>query len=170
MAISDARLLAGDRAQPAGTGTLNRATPNSAKPQATKSILQVASGEAHTLALTSDHQVYSWGAGVTGGLDCSHRAHRCGKASNRYFPSPCLVAGLARETVRQVAAGPNHSLALCNSGVFSWGCGAGGRLGHGDMLDRHAPARIVALDGNIVLSVVAATWHNAAVVLVPPLV
>ena len=36
-------------------------------------------------------------------------------------------------------------------------------------MDRHAPARIVALDGNIVLSVVAATWHNAAVVLVPPL-
>ena len=201
------------------------------KLQATKTIVQVASGEAHTLALTSDHQVFAWGAGHDGRLGLA-ATERIGVAAplNRYFPSPCLVAGLARETVRAVTAGPNHSLALCNSGVFSWGCGAGGRLGHGDMLDRHAPTRVEAFDGaaspriatcsrltralfvflafltltrtrtnlllytfhysrfflnlfcfvfvchqpnqpgNIVLSLVASTWHNAAVVLVPPLV
>uniref|UniRef100_A0A3Q3AXX1 E3 ubiquitin-protein ligase HERC2 n=1 Tax=Kryptolebias marmoratus TaxID=37003 RepID=A0A3Q3AXX1_KRYMA len=49
--------------------------------------------------------------------------------------APMLVYGLSSRKIMKVAAHPDgqHYLALSSNGeVFSWGCGDGGRLGHGD--------------------------------------
>lgn len=49
--------------------------------------------------------------------------------------APQLVQGLASRTIVKIAAHSDghHYLALAATGeVFSWGCGDGGRLGHGD--------------------------------------
>lgn len=53
-----------------------------------------------------------------------------------------LIYGLSSRKITKVAAHPEgqHYLALSSSGeVFSWGCGDGGRLGHGDTT--YGPAR-----------------------------
>ena len=85
-----------------------------------------------------------------------------------YFPTPILVGKLARKVVHQVSCGPNHSLALTDLEVFSWGSGDGGRLGLGDDRNRETPVSIDSLKGQIVLQISAGNWHSAAVVLIPP--
>ena len=49
--------------------------------------------------------------------------------------APMLIHGLSSRKIIKLAAHPDgqHYLALSSNGeVFSWGCGDGGRLGHGD--------------------------------------
>ena len=53
----------------------------------------------------------------------------------------------------QVACGPGHSLVRTRTGVFSWGNGAGYRLGHGDKKDKYKPTRMEAFKDMIVLQV-----------------
>lgn len=51
------------------------------------------------------------------------------------FQAPQLVQGLASRNIVKIAAHSDghHYLALAATGeVYSWGCGDGGRLGHGD--------------------------------------
>lgn len=69
--------------------------------------------------------------------------------------------------VVDLACGPLHTLLLTNSThspVFSWGCGDGYRLGHGDTADRHEPTRVAALGGLPVRSISTAACHSLAVV------
>jgi alpha-tubulin suppressor-like RCC1 family protein len=54
------------------------------------------------------------------------------------------VASLAGERAVTVAAGGAHTLVLVEGGgVFSFGCGQHGRLGHGDELRRRTPGRVL---------------------------
>jgi alpha-tubulin suppressor-like RCC1 family protein len=140
------------------------------KMQATKCVIAVAAGQSHTVTLTSEHQIYTWGHGADGRLGVN-TTERIGvrPPENKFFPSPVLVASIAGQHIRKIVCGPNHTLALANDGVFSWGCGSGGRLGLGDMLDRHFPCRIEALDNTIIMQVEAGVWHSGCIVLVPPL-
>lgn len=62
----------------------------------------------------------------------------------------------------------NHCICIAEDGVYTWGSGDGGRLGHGDYDDRVIPERVAALEGEIVLQVVCGNWHSAAIVQVPP--
>ncbi len=56
----------------------------------------------------------------------------------KYFPTPTLIPFFRGKKVLQVACSANHTLALVRdeNQVYSWGCGDGGRLGHGDAEDR----------------------------------
>ena len=54
--------------------------------------------------------------------------------------------------------------------VYSWGCGGGGRLGHGDTKDRFSPTLIETLKGSLITQIVAGYWHSAALAAVPPLI
>jgi hypothetical protein len=70
----------------------------------------------------------------------------------------------------QISCGAAHTLAVTGEGaVWSWGCGGGGRLGHGDVRDRFSPTLIEGLKGSSVTMVAAGLWHSAALVHVPPL-
>ncbi|MGH0166749.1 UNVERIFIED_CONTAM: hypothetical protein FKN15_006610 [Acipenser sinensis] len=64
--------------------------------------------------------------------------------------APVLVQGLASKKILRIAAHPDgqHYLALSSAGeVFSWGCGDGGRLGHGDTTYLEEPTVIAAFSG-----------------------
>ena len=65
-------------------------------------IAQLCCGELHTLALTADGRVLSWGSGLMGALGHGGRANEL---------SPRRVDGVPFAT--QLAAGKHHSAALC---------------------------------------------------------
>ncbi|TMS20509.1 E3 ubiquitin-protein ligase HERC2 [Larimichthys crocea] len=64
--------------------------------------------------------------------------------------APMLIHGLSSRKIMKLAAHPDgqHYLALSSNGeVFSWGCGDGGRLGHGDTTYLEEPTMIAAFNG-----------------------
>ena len=132
-------------------------------------LRQAALGQSHTLGLSEKGTVYAWGFSNHGKLGLGIMA-RAGieKPFCHYFPTPILIGTLSRKQVRQVSCGPNHSLALTDLEVFSWGSGDGGRLGLGDDKDRETPTSMETLKGQIILQVSAGNWHSGAVVLIPP--
>ena len=89
-------------------------------------VITVAAGGAHSLAITADEAVWSWGGGGLGKL---------GHGDTQYQPLPKKVEGFPGHHIVAVSAGVYHSLALTADGaVWSWGGGASGSLGHGEDL------------------------------------
>src|SRR5919202_2518513 len=87
------------------------------------SMVAVAAGGGHSLALRSDGTVWAWGANNDGQL---------GRGTVTASPSknPTQVTGLINVTA--IAAGDNHSLALRSDGtVWAWGDNSSGQLGLG---------------------------------------
>ncbi|XP_041055229.1 E3 ubiquitin-protein ligase HERC2 isoform X4 [Carcharodon carcharias] len=84
--------------------------------------------------------------------------------------APQLVQGLASRNIVKIAAHPDgqHFLALSAAGeVFSWGCGDGGRLGHGDTVSLEEPKMVAALSGKQVgkhvVHVACGSTYSAAI-------
>ncbi|GBG33280.1 Ankyrin repeat and protein kinase domain-containing protein 1 [Hondaea fermentalgiana] len=87
-------------------------------------VVEIACGARHSLALTADQEVWSWGRGTCGRLGLGPRT------DTQYLPA--RVDRLNDERIEQLAVGWSHSLAISELGaVFVWGCGAEGRLGLG---------------------------------------
>ena len=121
-----------------GHGDMSRQhTPKRVEALASVSIRALACGGNHTVALTSDGAVYSWG-------DSEHGQLGHGGEDDEYTPK--RVEALASVSVRALACGHNHTTALTSDGaMYSWGYGAYGRLGHGDTSGQHTPKRVDAL-------------------------
>lgn len=82
----------------------------------------IACAREHSVALTDDGKVYTWGSGETG---------RLGHGDERDCPSPTLVGALSAR-IDQVAAGQFNSLAITDTGaLFVWGAGRAGQVGNG---------------------------------------
>lgn len=134
-------------------------------------VHQIASGENHAAALTTEGRVYCWGHVDAGKLGIGVDERYGARAEERFFfPAPTLVSKLSKSCIRQIACGSAHTLARSSEGrVFAWGHGAGGRLGMGDCADRIEPEPIPELERLCVLQIAASTWTSAAIVLYPPL-
>jgi len=106
-------------------------------------IEHIAAGGAHSLAVSDEGQVWSWGWGLYGQLGHGDTRSLC--APRRIEQAPTHVA--------QVAAGHAHTLLVCQRGrVYTCGRADSGQLGHGPegqrltphvVNDRLAEARIV---------------------------
>ncbi|CAH0479612.1 unnamed protein product [Peronospora belbahrii] len=114
----------------------------------------VACGEYHSLALSSDGCVFSWGCNKYGKL---------GRAAEGLLEmtQPSLIdadwtgwptdtksrrGSRVRSVVSRIAAGKDHSLAISSDGAgFSWGRGDSGQLGHGCYMDVSEPMQIMAI-------------------------
>ncbi|CDW71651.1 e3 ubiquitin-protein ligase herc2 [Stylonychia lemnae] len=97
-------------------------------------VIQIACGDAHTVALSQEGKLYSWGGG-----GCGQLGHPDTSAMPKdedgcpYQPKPKLIVVLKALEVRQVACGKAHTVAvLANGHLYSWGAGACGQLGHPD--------------------------------------
>ena len=87
-------------------------------------IEQVAAGDYHSLVVSSDGNVFSFGWGGRGRL-----GHGDFDTQNR----PLKISVLEGARICQVSAGSTHSLAVGAVGeLYAWGCSANGRLGVGD--------------------------------------
>ena len=100
-------------------------------------VLAVSAGAAHSLALTADGSVWSWGFGLLGKL---------GHGDEQAQRQPRKVDALAGQRVVAVSAGGGHSLAVtANGDTFTWGDGSHGGLGHGeDLSNQLLPKKIEA--------------------------
>ncbi|MHA3770083.1 RCC1 domain-containing protein [Verrucomicrobiota bacterium sgz303538] len=126
-----------------------------------KTIVAVAAGERHSLALCSDGTVAAWGHNAFGQL-----------GNNSTISSPVPVAVdttgvLAGKTIVAVTAGQNHSLALCSDGtVAAWGDNRLGQLGRTSIQTSKVPVMVNntagALAGKTVISVAAGSAHSLA--------
>lgn len=88
-------------------------------------ILAIAAGSSHALALGADGTVYSWGAGGRGQLGDS--------SGERNQPGLVTTAGtsLVGKSVVAVTAGSEFSTALASDGTLhAWGNGSSGQLGN----------------------------------------
>ncbi|MFA4987322.1 MAG: hypothetical protein WC712_12110 [Candidatus Brocadiia bacterium] len=103
-----------------------------------KTVVSLATGFGHSLALCSDRTVYSWGANKYGALGL-------GDTTNRNDAQ--LIAFLSDKGVMGIAAGFDHSLAICSDGsIYAWGWNSSGQLGLDDTTDRHVPTLLASLD------------------------
>ncbi|KAG8084611.1 hypothetical protein GUJ93_ZPchr0010g9191 [Zizania palustris] len=118
---------------------------------------KVACGHSLTVGLTTSGQVLSMGNSVYGQLGNPHSDGRL----------PCLVEDkIVGEHVLQVACGSYHVAVLTSRNeVFTWGKGANGRLGHGDIEDRKVPTLVEALKDRAVRHIACGTNFTAAICL-----
>ena len=109
--------------------------PKKVEALAGRRVVAVATAGDHSLALTADGAVWSWGYGGQGRL-----GH--GDQQNQLLPKK--IEAFAGQRVVAVAAGDAHSLAITADGaVWSWGEGECGCLGHGgDLSDQPLPKKV----------------------------
>ena len=149
------------------SGTANNASaPVAVKtagtPMEGKTIVQVAAGATHSLALATDGTIYAWGKNEYGQL---------GNDSTINSPVPVAVktAGTPMDgkKIIQIHAGYEHSLALASDGtVYAWGRNNSGQLGKNDATDAHIPAAVRTLGtpmaGKIIVQLAAGNSQSIA--------
>jgi len=117
---------------------------------------QVAGGAFHSLALTKEGKIWSWGRGLFGQLGT-------GDTETRY--RPILVDTVPPDIIfAKIAAGSDHSLAITTTGrLYTWGRATKGTLGHGDSNNQLKPklveffketTKVTSADGGSCFSVV----------------
>ncbi|KAL3648773.1 hypothetical protein CASFOL_005176 [Castilleja foliolosa] len=118
-------------------------------------IQQLACGANMTIALTNSGHVFTVGSNEYGQLG---NPHSDGK-------SPILVQErLVGEFVEQISCGADHVAVLTmRNEVFTWGRGANGRLGHGDIDNRNSPTLVEALKDRHVRNIACGSNYTASI-------
>tara|TARA_B100000780_G_scaffold269416_1_gene228199 strand:- start:442 stop:2439 length:1998 start_codon:yes stop_codon:yes gene_type:complete len=101
-------------------------------------VAQVACGPNHSMALTDEGVVYSWGAGDGGRLGHGDDKDREQPTLIKFFSPEDKRAAQVRHIVLQIACGYWHSAAIVlvppyteGGYVYTWGSGFAGQLGQG---------------------------------------
>ena len=98
-------------------------------------IKYVACGDAHTLAISDNGDIYSWGGSGCGQLGHPNISELPkDNDSFPYLPFPKIIDSIQDIKMCDISCGKTHSVAIDNSGnVYSWGGGASGQLGVKDI-------------------------------------
>ncbi len=125
-----------------------------------KTLAGVVSGEAFSLALTTDGGLYSWGRNIHGQLGN-------GTTVSSSVPVAVNMSGaLSGKTIVALAAGSYHALALASDGtVYGWGHNAEGELGNNSTASSTVPVAVNTsgvLNGKTVTAIAAGNTHSLA--------
>ncbi len=139
------------------------ATPHAISYFHSSPVVQVSCGDVHSLALTADGSVFSWGFNSFGQLGLTADMEQRSKCA--YAPE--RVLSLALFQVRHIACGRNHNVVLTKQGpVLSWGQGTYGALGLDDPVDSDIGLpmniRLLSDSGFAVKVVECGGWHSSA--------
>ncbi|XP_053334016.1 probable E3 ubiquitin-protein ligase HERC1 isoform X3 [Clarias gariepinus] len=109
-------------------------------PRCMRKVSSSKGSDGHTLAVTLEGEVFSWGDGDYGKLGHGN------SATQKY---PKIIQGpLLGKVVVCVSAGYRHSAAVTNDGeLYTWGEGDFGRLGHSDSHSRNVPTLVKDISG-----------------------
>ena len=108
-----------------------------------ETVISLATGAAHTVALTSAGDVYVWGLNTQGQLGLGDTIQRDTPVKHQGLSASGSSRVLAPgETVASLVAGSSHTLVLTSVGdVYVWGINSGGQLGLGDTTQRDTPVK-----------------------------
>ncbi|GLD53525.1 RCC1 and BTB domain-containing protein 2-like protein [Lates japonicus] len=120
-----------------------------------KRVTEVACGSHHTIALTTDGEVYAWGYNNSG---------QVGSGSTANQPTPRRVSScLQSKVVVNIACGQLCSMAVLDNGeIYGWGYNCNGQLGLGNNGNQQTPCRIAALQGVNIIQVACGYAHTLA--------
>ena len=131
-----------------------------------KSVVAIAAGSSHSLALCSDGTVAAWGYNSVGQLGDNSTTQRLVPVA---VNTDSGVSALYGKKVVAIAAGYAHSLALCSDGTLAaWGDNSSGQLGDNATTNRLTPAAVntasgvSALYGKTVVAIAAGYSHSLA--------
>jgi len=113
-------------------------------------------GRNFTVVVTEPGDVFAWGAGVFGQLGLNID-------DNQLLPERVAGRKVFSARMVMVAAGTFHSAGVTADGtLLTWGNGAEGQLGHGDLKDRLRPERISRelLGGQLAVMVACGVGHT----------
>ncbi|TRY65653.1 hypothetical protein DNTS_009883 [Danionella cerebrum] len=115
---------------------------------------QISAGGAHSFALTLSGAVFGWGRNKFGQLGL-------GDNDDRHFPA--LLKTLRSQQVVYVCCGENHTAALTKEGgVFTFGAGGYGQLGHNSTNHEVNPRKVFELMGSVVSQIACGRQHTLA--------
>ena len=115
-------------------------------------VVTVATGTAHTCAVTATGGVKCWGSNTNGQIGDNSTTQRI---------TPVDVSGLANG-VAAIAAGNNHSCALTTGGgVLCWGLNSNGQLGDSSTTQRLVPTAVTGLASGVA-AIAAGEHHTCA--------
>jgi len=103
-----------------------------------KTVVKIAAGGGHSLALCSDNTLATWG---------TYNLFGTGINAGGVIPVAVDTAGsaLAGKTVTAIAGGYCYSFALCSDGTLaSWGRNNEGQLGDGSLISQTLPVAVVS--------------------------
>nr|XP_043901885.1 probable E3 ubiquitin-protein ligase HERC4 isoform X1 [Solea senegalensis] len=128
-------------------------------PQTIKSLqgipfAQISAGGAHSFALTLSGAVFGWGRNKFGQLGLNDTTDRW---------CPALLKSLRSQRVIYISCGEDHTVALTKEGgVFSFGAGGYGQLGHSSTNHEINPRKVFELMGNVVTQIACGRQHTLA--------
>ncbi len=116
-------------------------------------VKAVSCGGSHTVIITEDGNLYSFGDNSYGQLGLRLRKGR--------RTTPTLVASLGSLKVKAVSCGLVHTVIIMeNSNFYSFGRNDAGQLGLGDTTDKNVPTLVTALAGLRVKAVSCGSEHT----------
>ncbi|XP_056467332.1 RCC1 and BTB domain-containing protein 2 isoform X1 [Gadus chalcogrammus] len=120
-----------------------------------KKVMEVACGSHHTIALTTDGEVFAWGYNNSG---------QVGSGSTANQPTPRRVSScLQNKVVVNIGCGQLCSMAVLDNGeIYGWGYNCNGQLGLGNNGNQQTPCRIAALQGASIIQVACGYAHTLA--------
>ncbi|XP_051779370.1 probable E3 ubiquitin-protein ligase HERC4 isoform X1 [Erpetoichthys calabaricus] len=140
---------------------LGMESKSQSSPQLIKSLLgipfgQIAAGAAHGFALTLSGAIFGWGHNNFGQLGVNDE-------TDRY--APVLLKSLRTQKVIYVCCGEDHTAALTKEGgVFTFGAGGYGQLGHNTTSHEVNPKKVFELMGSVVTQIACGRQHTLAFV------
>lgn len=119
-----------------------------------RGVVQICCGSGHTVVLTEDGEVYTWGRGDDG---------RLGHGDNGWKYVPRTVEALRGKNIVQVTCGSYHTAAITDRGeLYSWGGGMYGKLGHGNESGHSRPCLVEALKNVFLTQIACGSRHTIA--------
>ncbi|KAE9016502.1 hypothetical protein PF002_g19109 [Phytophthora fragariae] len=128
--------------------------------------VSVAAGSHHSVAVTDDGKVYSWGHSEYGQHGAGETFYDLQQHAHYFFPRvQQALADDPRIKVVSASCSSHSTFALTRDGsVMSWGWNAFGVLGNGKYQHSVHPQRVFGLKDNVVVAVGAGSNHCAVAV------
>lgn len=129
-------------------------TPQSVQSLQGIPFAQITAGGAHSFARTFSGAVFGWGCNKFGQLGLND-------TNDRHFPA--LLKSLRSQRVVYICCGEDHTAVLTKEGgVFTFGAGGYGQLGHNSTNHEINPRKVFELMGNVVTQIACGRQHTLA--------